>query len=304
MRRITACSLLAAALLVILAIPVIAGPGGQQNPTAQRPRATALVSVEGVITAINQGRASFIMRVLTPGHRRQVGSDTMTVMVQTGTDVHLAEKGGRVDFDRPARIQDFRVGDRVHVQALRMDNGMYLATRVVVQNRQVQEPARGGVETQQGQVVQFQGIVIDKGDRSLRVRQTNGTVRTVLVTSTTDITGRVATFRAIRINDLVVVRGTVNADGTVVARRIDVLRSAAGESTITGTIVLKNAVGGRFVLLNSGQAVSVSETTQIVSGGRLRSFEDLQIGMTITVIGSPMTVAGVLVGINARLITF
>lgn len=304
MRKTIGFTFLTAILIVILALPAVAAPGGPKGPpTAAGPRAKDVVSVEGVITSINAGRTAFTMRVLTPGHQRQVGSDTMTVLVQSGTDIHVPGRGEGPDFDRPARIQDFRVGDRVHVQALRLDNGQFLAMRVTVQNRQVQPEERAGTDTL-GQVVQFEGVVIDNGDRSLRVRQANGTVRTVLVTSTTEITGRVTTFRQIRANDIVVVRGTANADGTIVARRIDVLRSSAGETTVTGTIVVKNAVGSRFVILNSGQAVGISDATQIVSGGRLRSFEDLRVGMTITVVGSPMTVAGVVVGINARLITF
>lgn len=291
---------IAAILTVLLAVPVAAAPGGPKGP-----RAKDVVSVEGVITSINAGRTAFNMRVLTPGHQRQVGSNTMTVLIQSGTDIHVPGRGDLPDRDpgRPARIQDFRVGDRVHVQALRLDNGTFLAMRVTVQNRQAAPEESRGRETL-GQVVQVEGVVIDKGDRSLRVRQANGTVRTVLVTSTTDITGRVSTFRQIRVGDIVVVHGTVNADGTIVARRIDVLRSSAGETTVTGTIVLKNTVGSQFVILNTGQAIGITDATQITSGGRRRSFDDLRIGMTITVVGAPMTVAGVTVGINARRITY
>ncbi|HEY3248029.1 MAG TPA: DUF5666 domain-containing protein [bacterium] len=299
MNRNFAVIVLSTALALVLAVSAAAGPGGQ----SKGPKVKSIVSVEGVITAVDEGRSSFTMRVLTPGHQRLVGANTMTVQVQGSADIHFAQ--GDDDIDRPARIREFRVGDRVHVQALRLDSGQFLAIRVVVQNRQSGSgETTTGRDTAQGQSVDFQGVVIEKGNRSLRVRQTNGNVRTVLVTSNTEITGRVDSFRDIRVNDPVDVRGTLNADGSVVARRIAVLRSTANETSISGTIALKNSTGARFLILNSGLAVSVSENTRIVSGGRTRSFDDLRTGMTITVQGSPITVSGLTVGINARLITY
>jgi hypothetical protein len=311
MRKNVFSVLLIATLALLLAVPVVAGPGGQKPPAPSgrgRPTVKTVVSVEGVITAINEGRSSFTMRVLTPGHQRIVGSDTMTVQVQSGTDIHIGRKGGGPALERSASVRDFRVGDRVHVEALRLDNGQFLAVRVVVQNRQVEESeeeARARTASR-GQEVQIQGIVTGKGDRSLTVRQDSGKIRTVLVTSSTDITGRVTTFRAIKINDLVSVGGTVNADGSITARRIKVLvaGAAGNETTVTGTIVVKNSTAARFLLLSSGTAVSVSDSTRITSGGQTRSFDDLRIGMTITVTGSPITVAGLTVGINARVINF
>jgi hypothetical protein len=295
---------LIASLVIVTAVPAAAGPGGQKVP-----RVKSIVSVEGVITAVHEGRSSFTMRVLTPGHRQQVGADTITVLVQN-TGVTFGR--GDDDIDRPARVRDFRVGDRVHVQALRLDNGQFLAMKIVVQNRQAgQLQTRPGQLTAQGQSVQVQGVVIEKGNRSLRVRQTNSNVRIVLVTSTTNITGRVSAFRDIRISDVVDVRGTLNADGSVVARAITVARTTAGAAslgiggtTVGGTIVFKNTTGVRFLLLSNGQAVSVSDATQILSGGRLRSFDDLRTGMSITVFGSPITMSGLTLGINALVITY
>jgi hypothetical protein len=298
--------ILIAALVIVTAFPAAAGPGGQKAP-----RVKSIVSVEGVITAVLEGQSSFTMRVLTPGHRQQVGADTITVLVRN-TDAHFGR--GDDDIDRPARVRDFRVGDRVHVQALRLDNGQFLATKVVVQNRARPVDARSGLQTAQGESVRFQGVVTEKGNRALRVRQANGNIRTVLVTSTTEITGRVRTYGDIRVGDLVDVRGTLNADGSVAARQINLLRSSAGGSnvapsiagqpSISGTIVLKNTTGARFLILSSGQAVSVSDVTQIVSGGRARSFDDLRMGMTITVYGTPITLSGLTLGINALLITY
>ncbi len=272
----------------------------------------AVVSVEGVITAINEGQSTFTIRVLTPGHQRQVGADTMTVRVQGGTDINIARRGDGPPVERSASIGDFRVGDRVHVQAFRLDNGQFIAIRVTVQNRQLQElqdETRAKSATR-GQEVQFQGIVVAKGDRSLSVRLDSGRIRTVLVTSSTDLSGRAATFRAIKVGDLVSVRGTVNADGSVTARRITVLtegassNQTANQTRVTGVIVVKNSTAARFLILSTGLAVSVSDSTKILSGGRSRSFDDLKIGMTITVSGSPMTIAGYTVGLNARVINF
>jgi len=283
-------------LVTVMVVPALAGPG--------------------VITAVNPAGSSLTVRVLTPGGRQLVGADTVTVLVQTGTEMHFARGDDDVDRGRSGRTGEFRVGDRVHIQAIRLNSGQFLAMRVTVQNRQAPAPVPNvGVrrQTAQGQGIQFQGIVIETGNRSLRVRQTNGSLRTVLVTPTTEITGRVSAYRDVRAGDPVEVRGTLNSDGSVAATRIIVLRPSSlrpgagatpDEGALGGTIVLKNSTGARFLILSSGLAVSVSDATRIVSGGRLRSFDDLRIGMAITVYGTPITLSGRTLGVNAVLITY
>lgn len=298
---------LVAALVMTMALPAMADKGsggskGSKGSESRGPKIKSKVSVEGVITAINQGASTFTIRVLTPGHRRQVGASSAVILVQSATEVKVKGKDDDDDddddkgFTRRASISDLKVGDRVHVEAFRLDDGRFLALKLNVKNRKV-----AGQPPTQPVGAEAQGTVVAKGSNSITVLGPDGRTRTVLVSATTAVKGARTSFGEIQVNDAVVVQGTVNADGTISAQQIEV---RAGGSTISGTITLKSTVGPQFLILNNVMAVNVSGDTQIISGGQARAYGDLHVGQTITVTGTPIVVAGVTVGVNARVISF
>ncbi|MGH2360546.1 MAG: DUF5666 domain-containing protein, partial [bacterium] len=203
---------------------------------------------------------------------------------------------------RIATISDIRVGDRVKLEGFRLDDGRILAVKLQIRNRRiVGRPDFQGVEAQ--------GVVTSKGFNTLTVVSGNGITRTVLVTPATEVRGQRNSFAAIQTNDVVVVQGNVNADGTVSASRIEVVFASGGtafnggSTQRTGVITAKSSTGGQFLILDNSFAVNVSGDTRILWGGQLRSFADLQVGQRVMVSGDPIRVGGITVGINARVIS-
>lgn len=282
--------LLAIALVMTLAVPLVAAPSGKSSG-GRGPKVKSKVSVEGMITT--KSASSFTMQILTPGHRRQVGAATATFLVQPATDLKVTVRGSGNTFTRPASINDLRVGDRAHVEAFRLVDETFLATRIHVKNRvivgQPPQPPAGTLVS---------GVVIARDGNFLTVLASDGSV-TVLVTSATTVRGQRSSFADIRVTDTVAVQGTV-ADRTITASQIEV--TAAG-AQVTGVIALKSPAP-QFLILTDGRAVSVSEDTLIVSGGQRKSYAHLGVGQPITVAGTPIMVGPVMIGINARVITF
>lgn len=272
-------------------------------PASARPHVQGKLTVEGIVAAVNNSGAAFTIQVINPGRANRTGSRVLLVLVQQATELRLS---GRRDTDgdgsdagdfggarRRASIADIRVGDRVKLEGFRLDDGRILALRLQITNRAVAGPA------------QFEfvasGVVTSKGANSL-VILANRTPRAILITPSTEFRGQRNWFGAVQPGDFVMVGGTVNADGSVVARRVET--TISGGTTLSGQITLKSSAESVFLILNHSIAVNVASDTQITSFGQIRSLHDLQVGQTITVTGSPIVIGGVTVAINARTITF
>lgn len=289
---------LAIALVLTLVLPMTAfadkGKGKDKGHSVR-----GKVQIEGIVTGLNLGASMFSMRVTK--HANRVGSDNnVLVLVQRATELKVKHRGDDDDDDdeharRIASINDLQVGDRVKLDGFRLDDGRILALKLDIKNRRIFAPP-------EPEGVVAQGVVSAKGANTLAVVGSDGVTRIVLVTAATNIRGRRNSFAEIQPTDVVVVQGTVNADGTVLARRIEVV--FAGGTQMSGVITAKSSVGPQFLIMNNSIAVNVSGDTRIISGGFLRSFNDLQVGQTITVSGEPVRIGGVTVGINARVITF
>lgn len=213
------------ALVLTLAIPGLAA-SGPKAPNAKGPKVKGKISVEASVTAVNTSASTFTIRVLTPGHRKQVGAATAVILVQRGTDI----KGAGDGSPRPASVSDLRTGDRAHVEAFRLDDGRFLALRIQVKNRAIAAPV-----VPPGQPADAQGVA---------------------------------------------------------------------STSVTGVVTVKSTIGPQFLILNNALAVSVSSDTIVTSGGQRKSYADLRVGQTLTVSGTPITVGGVTIGINARVISF
>ncbi|MBI2247254.1 MAG: hypothetical protein HYU65_04905 [Armatimonadetes bacterium] len=288
---------LAIALVLTLVLPMTAfadkGKGKGKGLSVR-----GKIKVEGVVTGVSPGASMFTMRVTK--HASRAGSGNLVVLVQRATELKVRHNDDDDDDEdeharRIASINDLRVGDRVQLEGFRLDDGRILALKLDIKNRRIAGPP-------EPEGVVAQGVVSAKGANTLAVVGSDGVTRIVLVTAATDIRGRRNSFAEIQPTDVVVVQGTVNADGTVLARRIEVV--FAGGTQMSGVITAKSSVGPQFLIMNNSIAVNVSGDTRIISGGFLRSFNDLQVGQTITVSGEPVRIGGVTVGINARVITF
>ncbi len=294
MRKILAIVLtLALALTLVLPMAAFADKGKGKSGMKVRGK----VEVEGIVTSVNPGASMFSMTVTK--HEKRVGSSSLAVLIQSATELEVRRRDDDDDDDEHARriasINDIRVGDRVKLEGFRLDDGRVLALKLKIRNRRIAAPP-------EPQGVVAQGVVTAKGGNTLTVVGGDGVTKVVLVTAATDVRGQRNSFAAIQPTDVVVVQGTMNADGTVSARQIEVV--FAGGTQMTGVITAKSTLGPQFLILNNSLAVSIAGDTRIVSGGQLRSFSDLHVGQTITVSGDPIRVGGITVGINARVISF
>jgi hypothetical protein len=100
---------------------------------------------------------------------------------------------------------------RVHVKALAQEDGSYLATEVLLQNEQV-----GGMREVSGTVSS-----IDSGARSFVV-DAGGTSITVTTDGQTDYKkrGGTASFSDVTAGAAVEVKGILQSDGSVLARKV------------------------------------------------------------------------------------
>lgn len=287
-KRLTAAVLAAALVLAAVAVPAALAEHGQG------PKVKSKFTVQGVVTAVDPARSTLTVQLTNRGSIKQAGASTLHVVVAAGTEIKVKFENGE-EHERRAALSELRVGDRVKIEAFRLDDGRVLALKLEAKTRRA-----AGVPGPVGAVAS--GVVTVKGFSSLVILGADGFPRTVLITPSTEFRGQRTSFATVQAGDSVVVQGTVNADGSIVARRVET--TFTGGATTTGVITAKSSIGPQFLILNNALAVNVSSDTRIISGGQLRAFGDLQVGQMVTVTGNPITVAGVTVAINARVITF
>jgi len=305
MRKLIAI-VLTLGLIMVLVLPMAALADNEKKGKGKG-RGVSIrgkIQVEGTVTSLDPGSSMFTMRVTKNANR--VSNESLLVLVQRGTELRAAGRDDDDDdeerFRRIATISDIRIGDRVKLEGFRLDDGRILALKLQIKNRRIAgRPDFQGVEAQ--------GVVTAKGFNTLTVVSGNGVARTVLVTPATDVRGQRNSFAAIQPNDVVVVQGNVNADGTVSASRIEVVFASGGTAfnggpaQRTGVITAKSSTGPQFLIIDNSFAVNISSDTRILWGGQLRSFADLQVGQRVMVSGDPIRVGGITVGINARVIS-
>lgn len=289
-------SIAVALTVVLLTLPGLAD---------KKPTVHGKVNVEGVITAVDRLASAFLLRVT------KHGSGTTLVLVQDATELVVTrhktrgkerdeddEDEGREEHARQqASITDVHVGDQVKVQGFQLDDGRLLALQIDIRNRVV--PVHPPVPLPS---LIAQGVVIAMSLTTITVLDASGPARVVQVAASTPVTGQRAWIGAIVPDDVVRVEGVLNRDGSVTARRIDVVFASGYQ--VTGRITQKGAIGGQFLILDNRLAVNVAADTRIISGGQMRSFSDLQVGQVVTAAGTPVTVGPFTIGENAKVITF
>ncbi|SRR5579884_17974 len=295
MRRWAGVVLLAAAL------------GAAVPAAAQQSWVLGTVQFEGVVTAIQPAVGALTVQVT------KNGSGPATVLIQRATTLRAYAEGSAIERDNskgethiihpstrvsvPATIADFRDGDRVAVEGFRLDASRVVALTVDVLSRTITVPqpwVPGGLAVQ--------GIVVGRSRASLTVADSSGSARVVRAAPATQVTGQRSSFGAIALGDVVQVQGVATADGTVAAQQIDVV--SVNGYQVSGRITAKSPGLPRYLVLDNRLSVGVGPEAQILSGSQPRSFADLQLGQTVTVVGTPVTVGGLVVGVNARVITY
>jgi Domain of unknown function (DUF5666)/Carboxypeptidase regulatory-like domain len=140
---------------------------------------------------------------------------TFTVLDQRQGAVVILTDGTTVIRDDNATISlsDIAVGDRVHVKALTQDDGSILATQVLLQSDKV-----GGSRQLDGPVVS-----VDQGAASFVVQAGTGAVTVTTNGSTTfKRHGGSASFSDLAPGVTVDINGTLQGDGTVLAKKVTI----------------------------------------------------------------------------------
>jgi hypothetical protein len=104
-------------------------------------------------------------------------------------------------------------GQRVHVKAMKQTDGTYLATEIVLQDQET-----GGEREVVGTVAST-----DSGAKSFVVTTSSGSVTVKTDASTTfKLRGQAVTFSSLAAGERVEVNGTLQADGSVLAKKVNI----------------------------------------------------------------------------------
>jgi hypothetical protein len=164
--------------------------------------------VEGVVVSTRSEASTFVLRLVHPPQSWWREMPYLTVWVQRGTKVagHPWPGGGG---------EGVQAGDRVRVDGFRLDDGRLLALEVDVRERPLRGISPG--------VVVVRGVVVARGPALIVIVDSQGTTRVILVVATTRLVGPRPAVDLLRPHDQVVVLGLPNADGTLVAREVQVV---------------------------------------------------------------------------------
>ncbi|MDR5683099.1 MAG: DUF5666 domain-containing protein [Armatimonadota bacterium] len=237
------------------------------------------VKFEGTAVALAPWNSTFSV------HVDRSGFALVTVWVQSFTRFEVDRRRDT----RRGSLRDLRVGDRVEVEGLRLDDGRVLALKVEVEGRR--DATAGRIAT---------GVIVLRGPNVLTVLQRDGSSLRVWLTDQTRVVGQRQSVASLSHDDIVNVRGTVG-DGALVARQIEVTFAAA--TSIGGVVTAKNSPT-RLLILNGLVAVDVAGDVFLISGGRLGSFEEIPLGSMVTVWGAPASGAGIGGSFRARVIVY
>jgi hypothetical protein len=257
-----------------------------------------LVHVEGFISSIDSYGSSFSLDT------RRYGSGSVTVLVRENTAllprVSDDDEQEEIPFHR-ASVRDFREGDVVLVDGFALRGNRILAVQIGIRNRGYAGVPFPTIDPYRRFIAQ--GVVTSKDSRMMTIREYDGRQRTIFVPPNTRVTGDRASFAEIAINDRVRVDGVATYDQSVVATDIAVM--SADGFRVSGRITfMSNYASQPVLVLDNEFTVRVSAETQILSGGQARSLYDLRVGQAVTAIGTPLVASGIVVGVNAKLITY
>jgi len=193
-----------------------------------------------------------------------VGLDKVKVNQQTV----VVSKGS------PYGFSSLKVGDQVTAVGTRQADGALLASKIEV------TPAAPVVTTVRGPVTSL-------GASSFTVVGIKVTInaQTVIVSK-----GSTLSFSNIKIGDMVTAVGTKQADGSILATKVEVTMAVPVVTTIRGAI---NSLGASYFMVGSTKIV-VNSLTVIVSKGKILKFPDLKVGTQISATGTKQAEGSIL----------
>ena len=205
-------------------------------------RTAGISSVRGVIASLGDG---FFM----------VGAVKVVVNAQTV----IVSKGGALSF------ADLKVGDQVAAVGSKQTDGSLLAAKVEVSGPQ---PV----------FTKVQGTIASIGNSFFMV----GTVKVSVSAQAVIVSkGRTLSFADLKVGDQVYAAGTKQADGSLLAAKIEVYPPAPVTSTVRGAIA---SLGNGFLIVGAVK-ISISAQTVIMSKGKILSFADLKAGDQVAAVG-------------------
>jgi len=205
------------------------------------------------------------------GTIEQIGSSSFAVAgvtVKVDDQTEIKSKGQTISFS------NLKVGDKVVVLGTRQSDGSILARKIEVMPK-VEPPAH------------VEGTIQTIGSSSFAVAGV-----TVKVDDQTEIKskGQTISFSNLKVGDKVVVLGTKQSDGSILARKIEVMPKVEPPATIQGTI---QTIGSSSFTV-AGVTVKVDDQTEIKSEGQTIRFADLKVGNKVVVHGTKQSDGSIL----------
>jgi Domain of unknown function (DUF5666) len=183
--------------------PVVLASGTNQITAAVHgstavitPRGHAGEEIEGLVQSTNAGGSLVVLD-------QRLGA--VTVKTDSST---LIRRGNTV-----IPLSQIQTGMRVHVKAMLQGDGTYLATEILLQDENI-----GGEREVEGSVAS-----VDTGAKSFVVTTVSGPITVKTGTSTTfKKKGSTATFSDVVVGAMVEAEGTLQADGSILARKVTI----------------------------------------------------------------------------------
>ncbi len=161
------------------------------------PRGHAGEEIEGLVQSTNAGGGSLVVLDQRLG-AVTANTDSSTLIRRGNTVIPLSQ---------------IQAGMRVHVKAMLQTNGTYLATEILLQDENI-----GGERGVAGSVAS-----VDAGAKSFVVTTVSGPITVKTGTSTTfKKKGSTATFSDVVVGAMVEAEGTLQADGSILARKVTI----------------------------------------------------------------------------------
>jgi hypothetical protein len=161
------------------------------------PRGHAGEEIEGLVQSTNAGGGSLV--VLDQRLGAVTAKTDSSTLIRRGNTVIL--------------LSQIQIGMRVHVKALLQGDGTYLATEILLQDQNI-----GGEREGVGSVTS-----VEAGTKSFVVTTVSGPITVKTGASTTfKKKGSTATFSDVVVGAMVEAEGTLQADGSILARKVTI----------------------------------------------------------------------------------
>jgi hypothetical protein len=295
--------LLAAVLLAALraAAPALSAPG--PNNPAPLPKGWGWLVAAGTVSGVdaNAGTATLAIAGQGRGATFEGGTQWRPQTVAGSQVVRILPLTVLSDTaNQPATIAAVRSGVPATVWAVVRPDASVLALKLRLGSGPPQPPGRSTSAEGPAGVT---GAVMHTAVSMLELLTSQGTLRTVIVTSATAVrnpSGSVVRGPAFAPYDVLRVEGTVNSDGSVAATRVDVEMEAAAAPRVSGSVdQVFQDVGG---FLMGGVAVATAPGCYYFKGSGAGSWPQLVPGQPAVAYGTPIVSGTTQVGLRAQVV--